>query len=217
MKLNSILALGSALCATTFVAQAAPTFVPAPKLAPTHFCAPDKNSQLYKMFNRLPTYVFRYFGNMERSKLINDDRITFDPDGGFIEIPYKGRSNHPDRDKFNSFQMKQFRDKSGKPVLVVSSRIFSEAGVKPFVHVFRFTNNGDLIRTTERDWKFKPQSMDVNGRKIYFNTDLPRKGDFIITSLPESDGTGTSYEWTGSKFVIDGDEGDDGHGRPPGF
>ena len=213
MKTIPLLVLGGTLCLISHAANAAPI----PKLAPATVCAPDKNSQLYKMFNRLPTYVFRYFGNMERYKLIDDDFITFDQKNGFIEIPYKGRSNHPQRDKFDSFQMKQFRDKSGKPVLVVSSRIFSEAGVKPFVHVFRFDPKGDLIRTTERDWKFKSQSTDINGRKIYFNTDLPRKGTFIGTSLPESDGRGDSYRWTGSNFVFDADEGDDGHGRPPGF
>ena len=213
MKLTSLLILGGALLIGSHVAVAAP----APRLANQPICKTDKNSELYKMFNRLPTYVFRYFGNMERYKLIDDDNITFDQANGFIEIPYKGRSNHPDRDKFESFQMRQFRDKSGKPVLIVSNRIRSEAGVKPFVHVFRFDKNGDLIRTTERDWKFKPQSMDVEGRRIYFNTDLPRKGNFITTSLPESDGTGTEYEWTGSKFIIDGDDGDDGHGRPAGF
>ena len=217
MKLHSIFVFGGALCAALSFAGTAPARPLAPKLATAQNCAPDKNSNLYKMFNRLPPYVFRYFGTTKRDKLINDDRIIFDKTNGFIEIPYKGRSNHPDRDKFDSFQMRQFRDRSGKPVLVVSSRIFSEAGVKPFVHVFRLDPNGDLIRTTERDWKFKPQSMDIEGRRIYFNTDLPRKGNFITTSLPESDGTGTEYEWTGSKFIIDGDDGDDGHGRPPGF
>lgn len=211
MKLTSILALGGALLISSHAVHAAP------KLSPAPVCKTDKNSELYKMFNRLPTYVLRNFGNMERYKLIDDDLITFDKANGFIEIPYEGRSNHPDRDKFNSFQMKVFREQKGAPVLVVNSTIYSEPGVKPFLHVFRFAKNGDLVRTTEKDWPFKPYSFVLDRGRIYYNYYLPKKGNVIDSAAPESDAYGDSYEWTGKRFVKEVDEGDDGHGRPPGF
>ena len=202
MKLIPFLVAGALLAVVAPNVLAAPDRVaPAPRLAPSTACAPDKNSKLYKTFYRLPAYVFRYFGNMERYKLIDDDLITFDEAKGYIEIPYQGRSNHPDRDQLYSWQMKVFRDKKGAPVIAVSSTVKGGTPVKPFVHIFRSGKNGDYVRTTARDFPFKISYYTYKGQTYANSFFLPRSGDKIIIATPQTDENYSGYIWTGSKFV----------------
>ena len=181
-------------------ALAAPN-LPAPPKPAAHFCAPDSNVGLVKIFMRLPPYVFRYFGVKDKSALLNAKNTVLDKKDGYIEIPYAGNSNHSERKNLYQWQLKLFLDSNGKPVVVVNSKVWHQTKVKPFLHVFRFDKNNDLRRTTAQDFPFKIIYDNDQDGKIPYIYDLPKTGDIIESVLPESDVYGESYRWTGRKFV----------------
>lgn len=199
MKMTSLLAC---VAATGFTSCA--VAAPAPRLAPKTFCAPDTNGvDLIEMFVRLPDDCFRYFGSAanNRTRLLDGQGVIVDKAKSYIEIPYANRSNHPDRDKVYLWQMTAFRDKNKKPVLVVNNVINSQTKVKPFLHVFRFGKTGYPYRTTAQDFPYALDSEMIQGKRIYYTYLLPRAGNVITSALPQSDGFGYSYRWTGSRFV----------------
>lgn len=198
MKLTSLLALGGALCITSHAAHAAP------RLAPSTICAPDTNGvDLIEMFARVPDYVFRYFGSAanNRLKLLDGKGVIFDKANGYIEIPYEGRSNHPDRDKVYALEMRAFRDSTGKPVFVVSGGVKWQTKVKPFIHVFRFDKDGYPYRTTAKDFPYPLYFENEGDGKMPYDYILKNNDNIIRSALPESDGIGYSYRWTGKRFT----------------
>lgn len=197
MKFIPLLALSGAL----IISHAA---VAAPKPSPAKVCAPDTNGvDLMEMFLRAPDYVFRYFGSAAnmRSKLLDGKGVIFDKANGYIDIPYEGRSNHPDRDKVYDLEMRSFRGSDGKPVLVVAGGVKWQTKVRPFIHVFRFDKNGYPYRTTARDFPYPLYFEDEGGGKMPYDYTLKNNDNIIRSALPESDGIGYSYRWTGKRFV----------------
>ena len=196
------LTLGAALAMPISALKAAPVNAP---VASAPACAPDSDVDVIEMFARLPEYTFRYFGNYNHisTNLLDGKGVIVDKAKNYIEIPYEGNSNHPDRDKVYAWQMTAFRDKNNRPVVVVNSSVLSQSKVKPFIHVFRFNKSGYPYRTTAQDFPFKVEFETMQGRRIPYTYWLPRTGNTITSALPESDGDGTghSYRWTGSKFV----------------
>ena len=188
--------LALALCGALTPVLAAP----APKLAPQTACAPDANVDLTEAFLRLPAYVFRYFAVSDPASLLDAKGIVRDPKNGYIEIPYGGNSNHPDRDKVLRWQLKLFKDSRGRPVAVVNSMIYGQTKVLPFLHVFRF-KNGYPYRTTAQDFPYPVGYFRAEGQKRPYTFVLERAGSTIYSGPPESDVGGPAYRWTGQRYV----------------
>ena len=164
---------------------------------------PKTDLDVVTMFARLPASSFRYFGSYNNlsTNLLDGKGVIVDRAKNYIEIPYEGRSNHPDREHVYMWQMTAFRDKNKKQVVVVNSSIYSQSKVKPFLHVYRVDKNGFLYRTTARDFPFKRDFETSNGKRIPYTYSLPRTGNTITSGLPETDASGYSFRWTGSRFV----------------